>query len=190
MSFLPEGTEIPKTEGNYTRFTDTETKFRVLDSAIVGFELWVDGKPLRRKQKSEFTGEQLAGADINKFNGMKKLPQYFWAFPVWNYNTEKVEILEVTQKSIMNGLNDFLSDPDYGEDPKEYDLIIVKDESTDKVNYRVKAKPPKKMDQGMKEVYKEMGVKTEKLFTGENPFEKGEEIDISDEDMDEMAKMN
>ncbi len=169
MSFLPDGEIIPAGVSNYMKLTDPENKFRVLDSAITGFELWVNGKPVRMK-KNEFTISQLDNADINKFTGKKKIPQYFWAFPVFDYKTDKIEILEVTQVSVMRGIEDYLNDPDYG-DPKEYDLIVVRDDESDPVKYRVKAKPPKILDEGIKQLYKDTPINLNALYKGENPFE-------------------
>lgn len=169
-TFLPEGTSIPKSEGRYMRFSETENKFRVLGSAIVGFELWVAGKPVRRKTSEEFTPEQIAGADINKFTGKRKVPQYFWAFPVFNYQTENIEILEVTQVTIMQGIQDYLDDADYGH-PTGYDLNVIRDESTEKVKYRVKAKPPKAIDPGITQAYEEMNINLNALYESKDPFE-------------------
>ena len=168
--FLPEGTQIPATQGHYMRFSEPENKFRVLDSAITGYELWVSGKPVRRKEKSLYTSEELANADINKFTGAKKIPIYFWAFPVWNYQTSQVEILEVNQVTIMRGIDDYLKDTDYGKDPKDYDLIVIRDDSKERIEYRVKAKPPKEMDAEIRKAYKDTFVKVDKLFTSEDPF--------------------
>jgi hypothetical protein len=188
MSFLPEGTEIPTAEGRYMKFSELENRFRVLDSAITGYELWVGGKPLRRKTKNEFTADELAKADIDKFKGTKRLPQYFWAFPVFNYQTEQVEILEVKQVSVMRGIDDYLKDDDYGADPKEYDIIVIKDDSKDKIEYRVKAKPPKPMSEEIKKAYKDTFVKPEKLFEGGDPFSNEEGFDINDEQVETAKK--
>lgn len=189
MSFLPEGTTIPVSEGKYMRFSEPENRFRVLDSAITGYLLWVGGKPLRRKDKSEFTINELANADIDKFKGTKRVPQYFWAFPVWNYQTEQVEILEVKQLTVMKGIDDYLNDPDYGKDPKEYDLIVIKDDSKDKVEYRVKAKPPKPMDEGIKKFYQDMHINLNALYDGDDPFAGDKEFELTDEQLDEIEKI-
>lgn len=173
--FLPPDTKIPASEGKYMRFAEHQNMFRVLGSAITGYELWVSGKPARRKDKSQFTTDQILNADINKFTGQKKIPQYFWAFPVWNYQTKQVEILEVTQKSVMHGIEDYLKDDDYGSNPQEYDIVVTRDETNDKVEYRVKAKPPKAMDEAIKEAYKKFNINLEALFTGKDPFS-GDEI--------------
>ena len=166
--FLPKGTSIPKGESNYMRLSEAENKFRVLSSAVVGYELWVEGKPLRMRV-NEFTSEQLAKADMNKFTGKRKTPQYFWSFVVYNYQTQKIEILEVTQVTVMRGIEDFLNDSDYG-DPKTYDLTVIRDEAGDRVEYRVKAKPPKKLDEGITKAYEDMNINLNALFDGTNPF--------------------
>lgn len=175
-AFLPEDYEIPAKENNYMKFSEEENRFRVLGSAIHGWELWVKeegaekAKPIRRHKDIDFTSEERENADVNRFTGKKKIPQYFWAFPVWNYQTEKVEILEVTQTTVMEGIEDYLDDPDYGADPKQYDLVVTRDDSGEITKYRVKAKPPKPMEDGMMEMYKEMNIQLDALFEGKDPF--------------------
>jgi len=183
MSFLPDGEVIPAGASNYMKFTDPENRFRVLDSAITGYELWVEGKPIRNKRKEDFTLEQLSNADINKFTGKRRLPQYFWAFPVYNYKSEKIEILEVTQMGVMNGIKDYLEDPDYG-DPKEYDLIAIRDDEQDPVKYRVKAKPPKELDPEISKQYRNMNINLAALYKGDDPF-KGDEVEVNVDDIPE-----
>ncbi len=169
-NFLPENYSIPEGQSNYYKFTEGENRFRVLSSAIVGWELWVGGKPIRRKEKTEFLSEQLDKADINKFTNKKKIPQAFWAFTAYNYQTRKIEILEVIQVTIMRGMRDYLKDEDYGEDPKKYDFIVVRDESGEKTEYRVKAKPPKELDAGIVRLVKDTNINLQALFEGKDPF--------------------
>lgn len=185
--FLPEGTSIPAGESKYMRFSEPENKFRVLGSAIVGFELWVKGKPVRKKDKESFNSDELLNADINKFTGKKKTPQYFWAFPVYNYQTEKIEILEVTQVTIMRGIQDYLDDPDYG-NPKDYDLNVIRDESGEKVEYRVKAKPPKTLDAGLVKTYQDMKIDLKAIFKGDDPFANTDESEEIADAVDEGLK--
>lgn len=183
-AFLPEGEKIPSS-GRYMKFTKNENRFRIFSSAITGWELWVEGKPVRNKEKQDFATDELANADINKFTGKKKIPQYFWAFAVFNYDEERVQILEVTQKEVMRGIQDYLADPDYGEDPKKYDLVVIRDEETERVKYRVKAKPPKAFDKNIKEEVERQVEKIdlEALYEGENPFEEEEDpFDVPDEE--------
>ena len=94
-TFLPIGYEEPKTTGNYFRFQDGINRFRVLSSAIVGFEYFNESnKPVRSKEPFETT------SDIKK-NGKVK---FFWAFSVYNYLESKVQIMEITQKTIQKDI--------------------------------------------------------------------------------------
>lgn len=177
-TFLPEGTEIPEKPSSYMRFKSGDNRIRIVSKAITGSELWIDGKPIRRKIKKDqdpielFTVEELKGADINKFTGKPKLPAYFWAFAVFNYESKKVEILEVTQVRVLRGIESYLGDEDYGADPSKYDLVINRDDDTDPVMYTVRPKPPKKLDEGIREYVKESvkGINLQELFLGGDPF--------------------
>ena len=170
MNFLPEEYEVPQSEGRYMRLEEGENRFRILDHAIIGYELWIDNRPVRKKEKSDFSPEELDAADVNKFSGKKGLPIHFWAFPVWDYKTESVKILEVTQVTVMRGIKDYLEDDDYGKDPSKYDFIVIKDESGDKTEYRVKAKPPKPLDEGIMQLYRDLDIDLTAMYRGEDPF--------------------
>ena len=176
--FLPEGTKIPSASDDYMKLSEPENRFRVLGSAIVGFELWVNGKPIRNHMKDQFMYEDLSNADISTYTGKKKLPQYFWAFPVYDYKDQRIKILEITQKSIQRDIMNYLNDPDFGDDPTQYDFVIVRTEVDKKVTYSVKGKPPKPLDEGIKETYEQMHINLDALYEGGNPFEEktGEEI--------------
>ncbi len=180
MTFLPKGEKIPSTS-KYMKFVLGDNRFRVVSSAITGYELWVEGKPIRRKDK-QFTSEELKNADINKFTGNKKIPQYFWAFVVYNHEEELVQILEIKQVTIMRAIEGCLADPDYGDDPKKYDFVVVQTKPNDKVEYGVRPKPPKELDEEIQkecdEALKE--IRLEALFDGGDPF--------SEKDMDEIDK--
>jgi len=184
-NFLPENYKIPAKDSQYMKFVEGENRFRVLGSAITGLELWVEGKPIRRRNNKSFTSDELSRADINTFTGKRKTPDYFWAFSVWNYKSERVEILEIRQVTIMRGVEDYLQDEDYGKDPKKYDFVVTRDESGERVEYRVKAKPPTELDEGIVKLYQDMNINLEALYDGEDPFASQK---ITDKDLDEMEK--
>ena len=180
MDFLPEGTEIPKSASNYMKFTEPENRLRIMGSAIVGYELWINSKPVRRKENT-WTMDEFNSADINKFTGEKKNVQYFWAFPVYNYKTQRVEILEITQKTVMRGIENYLKDDDFGKDPKKYDLLVKK-EDTEPITYSVMAKPPKAIDPGIAQLYQDMNINLNALYEGKDPFASS----VSDKTADEV----
>ncbi len=185
--FIPEDTEIPKPKSNYMTFQPEENRVRILSTSIIGYKLWTGGKPIRKVTEDEFTVEELAQADINKFTGEKRSPQYFWAFIVYNYATKGVEILEITQTTIMKPIKAILRDEDFGRDIKKYDLVVVQDAEQDPVVYSVRPKPPKPLDKGIQAYCDELVPKIDlhKLYKGEDPFadqqqKEEEEFDVPD----------
>lgn len=166
MTFLPTDFELPKKESNYMKMVNGDNKFRVLSEAITGFELWINKKPVRRPLNT-FTKEELLSADINTFTNVLRTPQYFWAFVVWNYAEKKVQILQISKKTILDGFLGILSS--WGE-PTDYDITITrKGEKTD-TTYLVLPNKPEKLHKDIKEIYEGVTVNLKALFEGKDPF--------------------
>jgi hypothetical protein len=165
-AFLPEGYEVP-VSSNYMKLQQGENRFRVLDSAIIGQEFWIetkDGRKPVRKHKDEAISPNELGADATI--------KHFWAFPVYNVNAKKVQILELTQKSIMNAVNNLVKSEDWG-NPKEYDIIVTKEGEGMQTEYHVVPTPKKKLDAGIVQLYKDMNIDINQLFDGDDPFKTG-----------------
>jgi hypothetical protein len=123
--FLPTNYEVPVSDGNYMKLKIGENRFRVLSSAIVGYEYWTkDNKPVRSRTLWE---EVPTDARLDKDrDGNPTLfkPKHFWAFVVFNFEAKKVQVLEITQKSIMGAMQAYVQNPKWG-DPKGYDFAIT-----------------------------------------------------------------
>ena len=173
-SFLPENYEAPKSESGYMKLKQGENRFRVLSSAIVGWEYW--NKPIRSKEPFEGTP-----ADA-RLNQGKFSPKHFWAFVVWSYQDKKIQILQLTQAGIQRDIEGFVQDADYG-DPKTYDTLIKREgETLNDTKYNVIPKPPKPTDPEILNAYKEMTINLPQLYVGGNPFGEGETDEISKDD--------
>ncbi len=164
MSFLPKDYEAPKASGNYLKLTEGTHRFRVLDNAIVGWEYWnKENKPVRQKEEFEEIPNDIAEG---------RNPKFFWAFPVWNVDEKKVQILELTQGKIQDIILALTQDVDYG-DPQGYDIVITRTgKGFGDTKYSVIAKPPVPISDEVKKAYEKTNINLEKLFTGEDPFEK------------------
>jgi hypothetical protein len=175
--FLPDKYSMPDANTGYFRFKQGENKFRVLSSAIVGWESWVDDdgkrKPLRFRMDEKIPVDKI-GDD----------PKHFWAFVVWNYAEEKIQILEITQKGIMKSIQSLVSDEDWG-DPKNYDLVVTRTGEGLETEYQVNPKPKKELDKGIIQFYKDLNINLEALFSGGDPF-KSESSELTDKEMDEI----
>lgn len=176
MSFLPEDYNVPNKPGNYVKLQDGENRFRILASPILGWESWEntpDGgrKPVRRRMDKPFQSDEVEDPEKVK---------HFWAMPVWNYQDERVQILEVTQKGIQKSLRALAKDEDWGS-PMGYDIVITKSGQKLDTEYQVNPKPQKKLDEGIVAMYEGMNINLDALYAGDDPF-KSEKVDPDEVD--------
>jgi len=157
MTFLPTGYKLPSSGGGYTKFKQGENKFRILTSPIIGMLGWKDKKPLRIRQGEEFTVE------------LEKNPKHFWAMVVWNYGTNSVEILEITQVSIQGAIKACADDEAWGS-PLEYDLKVTRTGEGMDTQYQVTPIPPKPLTKEIKEAFESKTIELEALYRGDDPF--------------------
>ncbi len=192
MSFKPEGHE-KYTVGPYMKFNTGPTtvgkqksyKIRILSESITGYEYWIDasgnivprneragegGSPVRLRADAEFTREQISAMKM------------FAAMVVYNYEFEKVQILEVKQSKILNGLNALLDSSSWG-DVQDYDINIVKSKTGPEdmnVEYSVMPEPKEELSKEVLEAYDATSINLEALFDGEDPFATNEDVDPSE----------
>lgn len=174
--FLPEGYKEPS-QSNYMKFEKGENCFRVLDSAIVGWVWWEDKQDGGRKPIRVRMNERVpSGTDC----------KLFWAFPVWNYRDEKVQILEITQSSIRKTIESYVRNQKWG-DPKEYDLVVTKTGEGLETEYAVIAEPKEKLPEDILKAFKETPIDLEALYSGDDPFSLDRDvIDIDDIEMEDL----
>lgn len=170
--FLPSDYEIPDSSTGYMKFEEGENRFRVLSSAIIGWESWVKDKEGNRRPKRWRMEEQIPAEEIGDD------PKHFWAFVVWNYKTERVQILEITQKGIMRSIKALTKNEKWG-DPKNYDIVVTRTGKTmQDTEYQVTPDPKEDLDKGIKKFYEDLEIDLEALYRGEDPFTKEGEFNI------------
>jgi hypothetical protein len=157
-NFLPPNYQSPKASGNYMKFQDGENKIRILTFPILGWEDWQDKKPIR------YTFD-------NKPNPIdpKKPVKHFWAFAVWNYLEEKIQILQITQATIRQAIEALTKDQDWGA-PFFYDIKIIKEGNGVDTEYRVNPLPHKSLSEQAKEAFNEKRCNLNALFENADPF--------------------
>ncbi len=161
-NFFPSSDyKIPETS-NYMKLTEGEHTFRVLSSAIIGYEYFnKDNKPVRSKELFENTPE-----DLKKDGRIL----HFWAFIIWNYNAKRLQIMEITQKSIMNPLKALIDNPKWG-NPKKYDITITRKGTTmNDTEYAVMPNPAEEVSEEIANAFMNSPINLEALYTGEDPF--------------------
>jgi hypothetical protein len=141
------------------KFQDGENKFRILSSPIMGWEDWKDRKPIRFRmsQKPE------------KSVDPEKPVKHFWAFIVWNYVVNRIQILEIIQASIRKRLEALSKDAEWGS-PFFYDIKVIRRGQKIEVEYEVNPISPKELDPKIKEEFAKTPIDLEELFTGGDPL--------------------
>lgn len=163
MNFLPKGYKAPET-GNYMKLQQGKNKFRILSEAIVGTEIWEedsDGnkKPVRFRPDDSIPVDKYDTGDA----------RHFWAFVVYNRNADKIQILEITQKTIQRALKALAEDEDWG-NPQNYDITITRKGEGMDTEYTVMPGQKSEISDEIKKEYKEADINLEALFDGEDPF--------------------
>lgn len=161
-NFLPQDYQAPKTAGNYLKLQDGETKIRILSHPILGWEDWIDKKPVRYKmnEKPEYPQD------------LERPMKHFWAMIVWNYTEQKIQIFQVTQATIIREIESLVNDSDWGT-PFHYDIKIKKTGKDMLTKYTVTAVPHKAITQEIKSAYEAKPIYLDALFYGADPFQVG-----------------
>jgi hypothetical protein len=168
MGFLPPDYEAPAS-GNYMKLKLGENRFRILDAAITGNMFWMgngeDRKPVRRRPHELIDADELGQDQFGK----RERIRHFWAFPVWDYATEQIEILEITQRTIQDAIRGLSESSDWG-DPFSYDIVIRKSGSGLDTEYAVMPGKPSATESHIIDAYNAMGLNLEALYEGGDPF--------------------
>ena len=125
-SFLPQDYTPPKSAGNYMKFEQGENRFRVVSKTpIIGYEYWTpENKPVRVREMPSEMPKDLRRAKGREDEHWMSSVKHFWAFAVYNYRDQRVQVLEITQTSIQNGLTALFKNEDWGH-PSQYDISIT-----------------------------------------------------------------
>ena len=195
MPFLPPGYKEPK-NNRYLNPGKETISFRILGNhedggLITGWELWVkteDGfkKPVRIPTDGEFSQQVLKAADVDD-EGVRREPKLFWAMKVMNRDNNRVEILNITQKSIRESLLALTENKKWGEVTR-YDITITSAGDGLLRKYTVTPEPPTQLEVDEKKLAVEINkINLQALYVskenpyGGDPFAPSEdEVDISD----------
>jgi hypothetical protein len=181
-----EDYSIPSTS-NYMKFEEGDNRFRILGSfadgtAIRGVVYWktVNGKrgPVRLKPGIAVPVNEL---EFNPKTGEVDQAKYFWALPVYNYQEKRIQILDVTQKTILNYIKKQVENPKWG-DPRDYDFIVTRTLEKGKTTYTVTNDPKEEIDKKIVQECKDMNINIAALYDGKDPFNSEPKIDNDEVD--------
>lgn len=112
------------------RKCETPTRFRIMGDPLVGFSYWNNQrKPVRLREAPLTVPEDIGWNEKSK---KQEQVSQFWAFCVWNYNEQRLQVLELTQTTIKDQIHRAFarpetlqpSDPWPWGDPTSYDFEL------------------------------------------------------------------
>lgn len=159
MDFLPENYEAPKTSNNYLKLQEGDNKIRILSRPVVGYEDWVENKPIRYSMNDK----------PMRPHDSKKPIRHFWAMIVWDYVDSKIKILHITQATIRSTIEALARNTDWGV-PYAYDITISKKGNDLKSEYSVTPSPKKNVSNEIINEFKNKPINLNALFRNEDPF--------------------
>lgn len=179
--------------GNYMKFEEGQNRIRILEKPITGYVYWEDAEG-NLVPKNEMAGKGGKPVRVKSWEGLTNAQRGamkgFAAMVVWNYQAERIQILEVKQVGIMNALEALSLSKSWG-DVTTFDIVITKTRTginpTD-VEYSVMPEPKEPVSKEIKEAYKEAHIDLEALYRGEDPFgvEKTEPEGLEEVDLDDL----
>tara|TARA_R110002049_G_scaffold106581_1_gene254010 strand:+ start:1114 stop:1695 length:582 start_codon:yes stop_codon:yes gene_type:complete len=158
-------------------------RFALLDDQpLEFFECWGESsegiKPFRfAEDPSPEDIEEEMGTDfkrrLNREGTAPEKVKFAIAVPVYNYDTSSVQILQLTQKSLINELDSISQMEDYA-DLVAWDFVLGKDGVGLETRYSLRTAPRKKGAQADIETAwtesRDSGFDISRLLTGDNPF--------------------
>jgi len=167
-AFIPEDYKQPE-DSNYMQLEEGENKFRFLSKPIMGMEYWrtIGGKrtPIRKHMGESIPVGEL---ELDKWGNIGR-PKHFWAMIVYNYQAQKVQILEVVQKTIITAFIALIGDSEWG-DPREYDISISRKGKEQDTEYQTLPKPIRPLVSSIKIEFENSAINLEALYESQDPF--------------------
>jgi len=163
-NFLPEDYKQPQGGGAYTKLSQGENRIRIISNSIIGWEAWThENKPIRVRPDQKIL--------LDSRSDLKDKPRHFWAFLIWNYKNQQIEIFEITQKTIQDGILALYHSSDWG-DPKGYDITITKQGEGMDTTYNTQGAPKSQFEpEKVKKTFHDKPCNIEELYNGNDPFD-------------------
>lgn len=157
-----------------SKFEEGDTTIRILsdEEPVMGWEYWIDGdngkpKPVRVHDQSEVDYSALR---TNPKTGEKDKPTFFWALPVYNFNTQSIQWATLKWKTVREPILNFWRNKKWGS-PVEYNFVVTKTTDDGITKYSVIAEPKDDLDEAIWEEFNSLTIDPDKWFNDGHPWE-------------------
>tara|TARA_R100000655_G_scaffold19431_1_gene40558 strand:+ start:2248 stop:2850 length:603 start_codon:yes stop_codon:yes gene_type:complete len=172
--------------GNYLNAKDLNDENTVIsfvgdeEQVLIRHIVWSsDGKPLKFSAPPTRDEIKARAEEVGAILDGKEKANALYAFTVWNYNEERIQVFEFSQKGLANPIMEFLTDEEGKKTPHLFDLKLkaIRGKERTDVTYvvlpvpgkRMKDKVNKEIDTAFSEVL-EAGYDINALIDNGNPF--------------------
>ena len=161
--FIADDYTPPVSGGGFSKIEQGDNTFRILSSPLLLWVVWEGSKPTRLKYNKENKPATPPGE--------RDSVKHAWAMVVWNYQTKKIEVMELDKATIIKPLLANVKNKAWGH-PKHYDVIFNKKGSgKDGTEYGFTPIPPSKASQEIIDAFLENPIDLNQLLVeGGNPF--------------------
>lgn len=164
MTFLPQQYNVPKGESSYMKLEEGANRFRILSSAITGWQYFnTDTKPVRQKEKFDLIPDDIKFNDDGTFS-----IKHFWAFVVWDYADSRVKILEITQATIQRAMK--IKIDNRKGDAKGYDFIVTRTGKGLNTDYDIDVSEAAPVPPEAEAAFKQKDIDLDALYENKDPF--------------------
>ncbi len=164
MTFLPSNYEVPQAPSGYMKLQEGTNRFRILSSAVTGYEYWnVENKPVRSREAWKLVPPDIK---INE-DGSFRIA-HFWAFVVWNYQENLIQILQITQATIQRAMK--IKIDNRKGDAKGYDFIVTRTGKGLLTDYDIDVSEASPLTPEIEAAYQAKSINLDALFDGGDPF--------------------
>jgi len=172
---LPTDTKGKVGGGEYFKPEKGNNKILIVGDVVTGYEYWTnDNKVYRSPEMFEETPNIRVQEKVNPQTGEKEQKtdsqKFFWALPVYVYDTDSIMLYEITQKGIRDDLL-ALQEGEWGNPVGSYTITIKKEGEGFQTKYTVTPNMTKDGDETIKkamEMYKKNPIDIEAMMFGDN----------------------
>jgi len=163
MSFFPKEIKVESTS-RYTKLAKGTTKIRMMGEPFFYYETWLENDDGSRTPKRFDLNEQIPTGELGP-DGVKQV----MSIVVYNYNEKAIQIMSISQKTILKAIKSYSENPKYG-NPTGYDINITKEGEGKQTRYSVIADPKEKVSDEVKKAYDNENIELEMLLLNGDPF--------------------
>jgi hypothetical protein len=173
-SFMPKDFKEPRIDtSNNFKFRDGTNKIRILGGfdnpqhGVMGYQGWQEDENGNPKPGV------LEGANEDNYWALEEQGyrdiKFFWALPIYSYDTKKIMILTLTQKTIREDIQAYSENEAWG-DPRGYDIIVNRLGEKKNTKYKTMTGEKGELIPEITEAWMHTNIDMQRIFEGKSPF--------------------